>query len=176
MKKILHLGLVIASIGIIAAATSCSTAYNAAPYPGQDTTKNAFRGDFTANIEGVVFVANSKYAYDHTTDGIRTISVSGIMDSKAKDPKNNQTISLSITNYNGPGVYPIQMGTVGTYINLVDGVPTSYLAKTGDTVALIQITNDQGTIDGTFNFVVAPNGIGTTDNHNVSNGAFSVPK
>jgi len=176
MKRILQLGLVCVAIGIIAASTSCQKAYNADPYPGQDTTKNPMRGDFTAIVDGVSFVANSKYASDHTdNNGIRTITVSGIMDSKAKDPQNNQSISITITNYNGPGIYPIQMGTAGIYLNQVNGTYTNYLAKT-DSAALIQITNDQGTIDGNFNFVVAPNGLGTADNHNISNGSFSVPK
>lgn len=176
MRKILQLGLVCAGIGIIAAASSCSKPYNAAPYPGQDTTKNTFRGSFTATIDGEAFSAENKWASDVTDNGLRTITVSGVMDSKAKDPSTNQTISLSISDYKGPGSYPIVFGTAGSYIVLDKGTPTSYLAKTGDTLALIQITNDAGTIDGTFNFVVAPNGIGESDNHNVNNGAFSVPK
>ncbi|KAA5536096.1 hypothetical protein F0919_00030 [Taibaiella lutea] len=177
MRKILQLGLVCAGIGIIAAASSCSKPYNSGPYPGQDTTKNSFRGTFTATIDGEAFSAENKWASDKKDDnGIRTVTISGVMDSKAKDPSTNQSISLSIYDYKGPGFYPIQFGTAGSYIMLNKGTATSYLAKTGDTLALIQITNDAGTLDGTFNFVVAPGGIGESDNHNINNGAFSVPK
>jgi hypothetical protein len=176
MKKILQLGLVCAGIGIIALSSSCSKDYNALAYPGQDTTKNTFRGSFSATIDGVAFSAENKVAYDNTNNNIRTISVSGVIDSYDKDPKTNQSLSLSITNYKGPGVYPIIQGTAGIYINQVNGTYTNYLAKTGDTLALIQITNDAGTIDGTFNFTVAPNGIGTADNHQITSGSFSVPK
>lgn len=176
MRKILQLGLVCAGIGIIAAASSCSKPYNAGPYPGQDTTKNSFRGTFTATIDGEAFSAENKWASDVTNNGLRTLTVTGVMDSKAKDPSTNKTISLSINDYKGPGFYPIQFGTAGSYIILDKSTPTSYLAKTGDTLALIQITNDAGTVDGNFNFVVAPGGIGESDNHTISNGAFSVPK
>jgi len=176
MKKILQLGLVCVGLGITALSTSCQKNYDALAYPGQDTTKNTLRGTFTATIDGVAFSADNKYASDVTNNNIRTITVSGVMDSYDKDPLNNQSLALSITNYTGPKVYPIVYGTAGVYINQVNGVSTSFLAKTGDTLALIQITNDVGTIDGTFNFVVAPNGIGTANNHNVSNGSFSVPK
>jgi hypothetical protein len=177
MKKIFQLALVCAGIGIVAASTSCSSVYDATPsVPGRDTIKNALRGNFTATVDGVEFVANAKYASDKTVDGIRTITISGVMDSKAKDPKTNQAISLSITNYEGPKTYPIQFGTAGAYVVKKDGISTTYLAKTGDTVALINITKDQGDLEGTFNFVVAPNGMGTANNHSVSNGTFSVPK
>lgn len=177
MKKIFPLALVCAGLGIIAASSSCSSVYDATPsVPGRDTIKNALRGDFTAVVDGVEFVANAKYASDQTVSGTRTITISGVMDSKAKDPETNQTISLSITNYEGPKTYPIQFGTAGSYIVMKDGAATSYLAKTGDTVALISITKDQGDLEGTFNFVVAPNGLGTADNHSISSGTFSVPK
>lgn len=177
MKKIFQLALVCAGIGIVAASTSCSSVYDATPsVPGRDTIKNALRGNFTATVDGIEFVANAKYASDQTVDGIRTITISGVMDSKAKDPKTNQSISLSITNYEGPKTYPIQFGTAGIYVVRKDGVATTFLAKAGDTMALINITKDQGDLEGTFNFVVAPNGLGTANNHSVYNGAFSVPK
>src|SRR6218665_3440054 len=118
MKKIFQLALVCAGMGIIAASnSSCSSVYDATPaVPGRDTMKNPLRGSFTATVDGVEFVANSKYVSDQTFGGIRTLTISGVMDSKAKDPKNNQTISLSITNYEGPKTYLIQSGTAGTYI------------------------------------------------------------
>lgn len=176
MKKIFRLALVCAGIGIVAASTSCSSVYDATPsIPGRDTIKNALRGNFTATVEGVEFVANAKYANDQTVNGVRTITISGVMDSKAKDPKTNQTISLSITNYEGPKTYPIQFGTAGIYVVTKDGTPTTYLAKTGDTMAMISITKDQGDLEGTFNFVVAPNGMGSANNYKVNNGTFSIP-
>lgn len=177
MKKILQLALVCAGIGIFAAATSCSSVYDAAPeIPGRDTIKNPLRGNFTATIEGAYFEANAKYASDVTAGGVRTITVSGVMDSKTKDPKTNQTLTLSITNYNGPGTYPIQLGTAGAYIVTDKGASNTYLAKTGDTSAVIVITQDNPNLEGTFNFVVAPGGMGTANNYNVNNGVFSIPK
>jgi hypothetical protein len=141
-----------------------------------DTIKNALRGNFTATVDGVEFVANAKYASDQVVGGVRTLTVSGVMDSKTKNPKYNQTISLSISNYEGPKTYPIQFGTAGIYTVQDNGVYTPYLAKTGDTMALITITKDQGDIEGTFNFVVAPDGLGTANNHSINNGSFSIPK
>lgn len=176
MKKILQLALVCGGFGLIAMSTSCSKDYNSLAYPGQDTTKNTFRGTFTASVDGDFFSAENKWAHDTTIDNVRTITVSGVMDSKAKDPTTNRSIALSITNYMGPGTYVIQYGTAGVYINQDKGVSTSYAAKTGDTLALINITNDQGSLDGNFSFVVAPNGLGESDNHNITDGSFSVPK
>lgn len=177
MKKIFQLALVCAGIGIITAATSCSTTYDATPtIPGRDTIKTGLRGDFTATVQGVEFVANTKYVSDQTVSGVRVLTISGVMDSKAKDPKTNQTISLSITNYEGPKSYPIQFGTAGTYINMKESASSVYLAKANDTNNVITITQDGSEVKGTFNFVVAPNGIGTADNINVANGTFSIPK
>lgn len=178
MKKIFQFALVCAGVGIIAASnSSCSSEYDATPtVAGRDTIKNPLRGSFTATLDGVEFVANSKYVSDQTVSGIRTLTISGVMDSPNKNPETNKTISLSITNYQGPKTYPIQLGTVGTYINLDKSVPTPYLAKTGDTTYLITITKDQGDVEGSFNFVVAPNGLGSADNHNVNNGSFSISK
>lgn len=177
MKKILQLAFVCAGFGILTAATSCSSEYDATPTdPTKDTTKNAMRGDFTAMVDGVNFVANWKYASDKTVDGIRTLSISGVMDSKTKDPSSNQTITLSITNYAGPASYPIQLGTAGTYTVMDKGVTLTYLAKAGDTASMITITGDQGNVTGTFNFVTAPNGLGDADNHNIATGSFTVPK
>lgn len=179
MKKIIQLTLVCASIGILwLSGASCSTEYDAAPgVPGRDTMKNYMRGDFTALIGTENYIADMKYVSDTKDENdIRSINITGIMYSFDKNPKNFQTISLSISDYKGPGVYPIQLGTAGTYIRTDENVPTQYLAKTGDTLALIQITQDRGNMVGTFNFVVAPNGIGEQDNHAITNGAFNVPK
>jgi len=178
MKKFLQLVMVCAGVGIVSLSTSCSTKdYDAGPtFPGRDTIKNSMRGDFTANINGVAFKAENKYASDITQGGVRSISISGVMDSYDKDPKNNQTISLYIANYTGPNTYVIQNGVAGSYINMEENVPTTYLAKTGDTVALIQITSDAGNLQGKFNFVVAPNGLGTADNISITDGSFDVPK
>ena len=178
MKKILQLVMVCAGIGIFAlSSTSCSTEYDANPaIPGRDTMKNPMRGDFTATVEGVTFVANSKYVSDNTIDGVRTITISGTMDSYDKDPKYNQSISLAITNYNGPNTYPIQFGVSGVYVSREEGVAKTYLAKAGDTAAYITITNDAGSLSGSFNFVVAPNGLGTADNININNGSFNISK
>jgi hypothetical protein len=177
MKKIFQLALVCAGIGIITASTSCSSTYDATPtIPGRDTIKTGLRGDFTATVQGVEFVANTKYVTDQTASGVRTLVISGVMDSKAKDPKTNQTISLSISPYEGPKAYPIQMGSAGVYINMKENASAAYLAKANDTNNVIIITQDAGEVKGTFNFVVAPGGIGTADNINIGNGSFSIPK
>lgn len=177
MKRILQLALLCAGIGIFAASTSCSSTYDATPeIPGRDTMKNPLRGNFTATVDGVTFVANSKYVSDQTNDGVRTLTISGVMDSPNKDPQTNQTITLSITNYNGIGSYVIQSGTAGLYTVLDDGEPTLYRAKSNDTAAVITVTSDQGNVQGSFNFVVAPNGLGTADNHAISGGSFDIPK
>jgi hypothetical protein len=177
MKKILQLALVCAGIGIYAASTSCSSAYDAAPeVPGRDTMKNPLRGDFTALIETVGFVANAKYVTDQTFGGVRTLTISGVMDSKVKDPSTNQMITLTISNYGGPGVYPIQLGTAGAYIVTDKGEVTTYLAKTNDSAALINITQDQPNVEGTFNFTVAPGGMGNANNYHINSGAFNIPR
>ena len=176
MKKILLFGLVCAGVGIIALSSSCQKNYDALAYPGQDTTKNTFRGSFTAVVDGVAFSAENKYAHDTTISNIRTITVSGVMDSYDKDPKTNQSIAFTISDYKGPGSYYISPGVAGIYVNQVNGTYTTYIAKAADSANVITITNDAGTIDGTLNFAVAPNGLGTSDNHNVATGVFSVPK
>jgi hypothetical protein len=176
MKRILQLALVCAGLGIIVAGTSCSSAYDATPdIPGRDTMKNPLRGEFTATLDGVYFSANSKYVSDQTVGGVRTLTITGIMDSEKKDPQTNKTISLSISNYNGPGTYPIQLGTAGSYTYRDKGVATTYLAKV-DSAAMITITQDQTDVQGTFNFDVAPGGMGTADNHSVYGGTFNIPK
>jgi|GEM_PF-639078 len=177
MKRILHLALICAGIGIFAASTSCSSEYDATPQvPGRDTIKNPLRGDFTAMVDGLTFVANSKYVSDQTINGIRVLTITGVMDSPNKDPETNQTISLSITNYNGVGSYPIQLGTAGIYTVRKDGDPTVFQAKSGDSTAMITITSDQGNVTGNFSFVVAPNGMGTANNHVIAGGTFDIPK
>lgn len=177
MKKFLQLALICAGMGIIATSTSCSSTYDATPtVPGKDTMKNPLRGDFTAIVDGVNFTANAKYCSDVTVDGTRTITVSGVQDSYNKDPQTNSSISLSITNYAGPNVYPIQFGVAGTYVVKNKGVDKVFLAKTGDTLALINITSDGDKLEGTFNFVVAPGGLGGADNHFIGDGKFSIPK
>lgn len=177
MKKIIQLVLVCAGIGIMAASTSCSSNYDATPtVPGKDTIKNPLRGDFTAMVDGQSFIANSKYVSDKTENGVRTLTVIGYMDSPNKDPEKYKSIALSITNYNGPGNYPIQLGTAGLYLIVDKTVQTPYLAKAGEEAHTITITSDGDNVEGTFNFIVAPNGIGTADNHTISEGKFNIPK
>ncbi len=93
MKKNSSIGSCMRRHRIFAAATSCSSVYDAAPeIPGRDTIKNPLRGEFTATVEGIYFAANSKYVSDQTVGGVRTLTITGIMDSKIKDPSTNQTI------------------------------------------------------------------------------------
>ncbi|RYZ40054.1 MAG: hypothetical protein EOP49_29810 [Sphingobacteriales bacterium] len=178
MRKILQLALICTGIGIVAASgTSCSSVYDATPaVPGRDTIKNPLRGTFTATLDGVEFVANSKYVSDQTINGTRTLTVTGVMDSPNKDPETNKTLSFTITNYEGPKTYEIQSNVVGLYVYQEKGVSTSFLARNGDPAWTVTITKDQGDVEGTFNWVVAPGGVGTADNHNVSNGSFSISK
>lgn len=178
MKKFFYLALVCVSIGLLSASTtSCSSNYDAMPdVPGKDTIRNPLQGDFTAVVNGINFIADSKAYQDATVGGVRVLTVYGIMNGVKKDPKYNTSINLSISNYNGPGVYIIQPGVMGTYIVLNDGVPNAYLSKAGDTTAMIQITADGENIEGKFNFTAAPNGMGEADNQSVAEGYFSIPK
>ncbi len=177
MKKILQLALVCLSIGLLSASTSCSSNYDAAPdVTGKDTIRNPFQGDFTAVVNGINFIADSKGYQDATVGGIRVLTVYGIMNSANKNPLYNTSINLNINNYNGPGIYTIQPGTIGTYIILDNGTPRPYISKAGDTLSLIQITADGEKIEGKFNFVAAPDGMGNADNQNIAEGAFSIPK
>lgn len=177
MKKILQLVMLCAGIGIFTLSSSCSTEYDATPeVPGLENQKNPLRGDFTAVIGGINFTANSKYATDETVDGVRTLIVTGVMDSPEKDPAKNQTITLMITNYAGPNTYLIQSGTSATYIRMEENVPVTYLAKSTGEDAYITIAGDAGNLSGSFSFTVAPGGLGTADNITITSGAFNVPK
>lgn len=177
MKKILQLVMLCAGIGVFALSSSCSTEYDATPeVPGLENQKNPLRGDFTAVVEGVDFKASSKYVTDQTVDGVRTLIITGVMDSQEKDPKKNQTITLMISNYAGPNTYLIQSGTSGTYIRMEDNVPVTYLAKSTGEDAYITIGGDAGNVTGSFSFVVAPGGMGSADNITVTSGAFNIPK
>lgn len=178
MKKLLQLTLACAGVGIMwLSGTSCGTDYNATPnMPGMDTMKNYMRGDFTAMLDGVNFIADMKYVSDVTTDGVRNISITGEMHSFDKNPKYFQTITLTISDYKGPNTYPIQFGVAGIYTKTEEGTPTPYLAKYGDSIAAITITQDGSVMEGSFNLVVAPNGLGNDDNHTITNGVFKVPK
>jgi hypothetical protein len=181
MKKILQLSLLCATVGIGSLSlTSCSSSeYDATPeIPGRDTIKNDLRGEFTATVDGTNFIAEMKGARIHVSEeGIKSISIYGTMDSYNKDPETNQTIVLSIADYQGPNIYPIQFGNSGTYVVKEKDKPTrTYLAKTGDSALMIQITADNDNLEGNFNFVVAPDGIGDADNHSITSGKFTVPK
>lgn len=177
MKKFIQLAFVCLSIGVLSASTSCSSNYDAAPdVSGKDTIRNPMQGDFTAVVNGLNFIADTKGFQDATVGGIRVLTVYGVMNSPKKDPKYNTSINLNINNYNGPGVYVIQPGTLGTYIVLDNGTPRPYISKAGDTTSMIQITADGDKIEGNFNFVAAPNGLGEADNQNVAEGKFSIPK
>ncbi|MFT4061769.1 MAG: VCBS domain-containing protein [Edaphocola sp.] len=176
MKKFLQLSLLCAGLGIATLSSSCTSEYDATPgVAGRDTISTYLRGDFTATVDGESFVAFTKSAEITSDNDVRTLTVVGQMDSEDKDPNSNKTLYLYITNYQGAGSYPIASGVSGTYQVLEDGVSTSYLAKGNDTTALIIVNSDNGTVSGTFNFTVAPNGTGTSNNHSVVDGKFSIP-
>jgi hypothetical protein len=177
MKKFIQLAFVCLSIGVISASTSCSSNYDAAPeVPGKDTIRNPMQGDFTAVVNGINFIADTKGYQDATVGGIRVLTVYGIMNSPKKDPKYNTSINLNINNYNGPGVYTIQPGILGTYIVLDNGTPKAYISKAGDSASYIQIVTDGEKIEGKFNFIGAPDGLGGADNQSIADGNFSIPK
>lgn len=177
MKKFIQLAFVCLGIGVLSASTSCSSNYDATPeVPGKDTIRNPFQGDFTAVVNGVNFIAETKGYQDATVGGVRVLTVYGVMNDAKKNPNSNQSINLSINNYNGPGLYYIQSGVAGVYTILDNGTPKVYLAKANDSANLIQITADGDKVEGTFNFVVAPNGLGDDDKQNISDGKFSIPK
>lgn len=176
MKKFIQLAFVCLSIGVLSASTSCSSNYDATPeVPGKDTIRNPFQGDFTAVVNGVNFIAETKGYQDATVGGIRVLTVYGIMNSANKDPKTNTSINLSINNYNGPGVYYIQQGVAGVYNVLNNGTPSSFLAKV-DSANLITVSADGDKIEGSFNFTATPDGTGDVNQQSIADGKFSIPK
>lgn len=179
MTKFLRLALYCAGLGIIVASSSCSSEYDPTPgVPGRDTIRNAFLGDFTAVVDGVQFVANTKYYSDNTTDNIRTLSISGVMDSKIKDPDSNQTISLAIFDYQGPNTYPLtQAGVTASYILKKEGKSTVYSASSLSEDSYITITADGDNIEGSFRFLTTF-GTDTLSGGNImiTNGQFSIPR
>jgi len=177
MKKLLQIALICGGVGLIAAASSCSSTYDAYPdVPGRDTIKNTMRGDFTATIDGVHFAADVKTVVDTTIDGVRSITLSGNMFSWDKNPKSYQNLTLSIADFQGPNTYQIQLGVAGTYIVVEEGEPYARYAKNDGDEAYITITSAGDKLEGTFQFVVAPNGLGNDNNANITSGKFSVPK
>ncbi|PSK92765.1 hypothetical protein [Taibaiella chishuiensis] len=176
MKKFIQLAFVCLSIGVLSASTSCSSNYDATPdVPGKDTMRNPFQGDFTAVVNGVNFIAETKGYQDATVGGIRVLTVYGIMNSANKDPKSNTSINLNINNYNGPGVYYIQQGVAGVYTILNNGTPTAFLARV-DSANMITVTGDGDKIEGSFNFTVTPDGLENPNQQNIADGKFSIPK
>lgn len=175
----LRLACLFAGVGLLAlATTSCSTSYDASPdVPGKDTIKNFLRGEFTALVDGVQFTADMKQFSDNTTEGVRSLGIVGNQFSYNKDPKNYSVITLTINNYTGPNTYLIDRSiTNGGYSSVIDGLTSIYFAKAGDSLSTITITNDGDKVEGSFNFIVAPNGSGEADNHVISSGSFSIPR
>ncbi len=174
----LRLASIFAGIGFFAlTAVSCSSTYDATPdVPGKDTIKNTMRGEFTAVVDGVPFSADLKTFEDHTIEEIRNLVVIGEQFNYDRDPNFGKSISISISNYAGPNTYLIDWSTVGTYANIENGEISFYQAKAGDSLASVTITQDGDRLEGTFNFIVAPNGTGDADNHVIAEGKFSIPK
>jgi hypothetical protein len=174
MKKIFPILFICAGMTLLS--VSCSKDYDASPdVTGKNKVRNPFLGDFTATINGEPFIANTKGFTDNTFEDIRSISIYGTMDSPEKDPLKNKMISLSIGDYTGPKAYVAAWSTSATYIERVGGNPTIYSTNmSGDTVSVINITDDRDKWEGTFTLQVKPSG--SQEPINITQGAFSIPK
>src|SRR5690606_39135005 len=140
------------------------------------TMKNTLRGEFTAVIDGMPYTAQNKTYQDQTIEETRSLTIVGSHFAAATKGKDGQVITLNIHNYTGPNSYVIDWSTNGVYTHIVEGEPTNYISKSGDSLSYIIITNDADKIEGSFQFNVAPNGSGNADNHVIANGSFSIPR
>lgn len=166
-----------AGLGLALFTSSCGDDYDAYPtVPGKDTMRNPMLGDFKATVDGVEFIADSKYISDVTTDGVRSVVITGVMDSYNKNPKSNTTITLNITHYEGPNTYPIGWNNIATLIKLEDGVTRVYKAKAEGDESYISISADADRLQGSFKFTVAPDGVGNVDTIPITSGEFNIPK
>ncbi len=177
MRKIVQLALTCAGLGLFTGATSCGTDYDATPeIEGKDTIKNRLRGEFKAMIDGVQFIADSKVIQDYMVNDMRTISLSAVQDNYNKDPKIFSSITISISNYVGPGEYPIRFDVAGVYTNVDSSGTHSYYAQASDSsLSVINITSDADKLEGTFSFVTKSTGTGGAPIY-ITNGSFNVPK
>lgn len=176
MKKIFPILCVCAGLTLFS--VSCSKDYDTTPDVNKDQVRNPFLGDFTATVNGDPFVANTKGFTDNTFEDIRSISIYGTQDSPEKDPKKNKMITLTIGDYTGPKAYVGGWTTSATYTDQYDGNTYNYTTDmTGDTVSVINITNDQDKWEGTFTLQVKPaGGSGGQEPVNITQGSFSIPR
>lgn len=155
---------------------SCSTSYDATPGLDKSDIRNPFQGEFTGELNGVLFTADIKSFFDTTFINSRYVSLSGTQFTQDRDTMRNKTIQLVINNYEGPKVYYTQNTFSGAYIDLDSNVVRNYHSVSGDTVSAISVTNDQDRWAGTFNLMVVNNTAGVQDTIFISNGKFDIPK
>lgn len=166
---------IIACFGLLF--SSCATDYNATPEnTDKGEVRNDFQGDFRAIIDTVDYLAELKYYTDNTVEGIRSITVSGVMQSKKRDPETFQNITLMISNFEGPGIYPIDGLTTATYLNSVEGEKYLYIAKQEMEENTITITDVDSKIEGSFNFTVEGGEEGQNRLLDIKGGSFSIPR
>lgn len=176
MKKILLLACAV--LGMNLCFTSCSSDYDASPEVNNSGIRNPLQGSFTATVNGVPFIADEKYFTDTNINGIRAISVSGLAYNPDRNPEKNTTISLVISDYNGAHSYSIDgMTSTGLYTIKDSANISNFVAVTNDTLSMITITGDGGSIEGNFNFKVIPTGSNPNrDTITIAEGNFSIPR
>jgi len=176
MKKILLLACAV--LGMNLCFTSCSSDYDASPEVNNSGVRNPLQGTFTATINGVPFIADEKYFSDTSINGIRSISVAGLSYNPDKNPEKNTTVSLFIPDYNGAHSYMVDgMSSSGMYTIKDSANIMNFVAVTNDTLSMITITSDGGSLEGNFNFKVVPSG--SNPNHDtitIAEGNFSIPR
>lgn len=175
MKK--NLLLTFAFLGLALCFSSCSSEYDANPVVNNSNIRNPMQGTFTAEVNGVPFVADEKTVFDTTINNTRTVSISGLAYAADKDPKKFQVIQLSIPDFTGTHPYTLDGYTSGQYIVTDSNYVQIFNSTVGDTMSNITITEAGSNWAGTFSFKVVP--AGSNPNHDtitIASGNFSIPK
>lgn len=172
MKKMFSLFLY---AGLAFGAVSCSSEYDASPELDKDDIKSQLRGEMTAVLQDTLpFDADTKTYFHTNEEGISTLSVSGMEFSEDKDPNYSKSITLTISDYQGPETYIPGLNAMAMYNVVEDGVLLSYLSETNDE-SYITITQDGDKWEGSFQFVVRRQD-GQGEAVRVKQGSFSIPK
>lgn len=175
MKRTLLIAF--AFIGLNLCFSSCSSNYDANPVVNNSGVRNPMQGTFTAEVNGVPFIADEKTVFDTTFSNTRFVSITGLAFSVDKDPKKFQTITLTIPDFTGAHSYTPDGFINGMYIVTDSAYVQTFNSVTGDTMSHITITQAGATWAGTFSFKVVPTG--SNPNHDtitIAQGDFSIPK
>lgn len=175
MKKTLLLAF--AFLGLNLCFTSCSSDFDANPETDYNDIRNPLQGSFTAMVNGVQFIADEKGIIDSSFNDFRVLSISGRAYSPDKEPQKYQVINLAISDYSGPRAYALDGNASGQYVITDSNNVQLFMSYAGDTLSMINITKDDGTLEGNFNFRVVPTGNNQNqDTITIAEGNFSIPK